>query len=200
MHETRARTRLLLPGFAVAAAIALAGCGSGTSGANPPTETAGNQVSRTPGCGQTQAGVSATGDATRLRDDDPDRLQSPVTVHQAQFLGGASSCGDFAEGTGRIESTPGGWDIPQINATVGGESVQETYTISSFHGPGSYTIQAAQGQVAIGGESYSAPSVAATVNSDGSGSVAVTNLTNGNGAGGSTLTDNGTITWTCAGA
>ena len=186
----------MLPGFAVAAAVALAGCGSGTTGANPPTGTAGAQVSTPPGCGQTQAGVSVSG-MPHVCITMTLTGATPVAVHQAQFLGGASSCSDFAKGTGRIESTPGGWDVPQITTTNSGQSVQETYTISSFHGPGSYTIQAAQGQVSIGGESYSAPSVAATVNSDGSGNVIVANLTNGNGAGGSTLTDNGTINWTC---
>lgn len=187
------RIQLVLTGFAVAG---VAGCSGGTSSANVPTGTGSSQLSTLPGCGQTQAGVSSSrmphvcitmnlsGSAT-------------LTVHQAQFLGGASTCSDFAKGTGRIESSPGGWDVPQIT-TNGGQSVQETYTISSFHGPGTYTIQAAQGQVSIGGESYTAPSVTATVNSDGSGSIALANLTNGNGPGGSTLTATGTITWTCA--
>jgi hypothetical protein len=188
------RIRLVLTGFAVAS---VAGCGSGTSSANPPTGTGSSEVSTTPGCGQTQAGVSVSG-MPHVCVTMTLSGSASLTVHQAQFLGGASSCSEFAKGTGRIESTPGGWDVPEMTTTNGGQSVQETYTIASFHGPGTYTIRAAQGQVSVGGASYSAPSVAATVNSDGSGSIALATLTNGNGPGGSTLTATGAITWTCA--
>jgi hypothetical protein len=193
------RSRLMLTGLAGASVAGVAGCGSGASSANLPTGTVSSQLGTTPGCGQTQAGVSVSG-MPHVCITMSLSGSATLTVHQGQFLGGASSCSDFAKGTGRIESTPGGWDVPEITATNGGQSVQETYTISSFHGPGTYTIQAAQGQVSIGGESYAAPSVVGTVNPDGSGSIALANLTNGNGPGGSTLTANGTITWTCTGS